>query len=198
MLQKETIRKLAEIQIGYQLREKPKADKAGEVLLIQLKDINASRTHLELSDETVRFDPERDITKQLLNDGDVLFMGKGSKPFACPVRDLPGPAVATGMFFILRPDAQRVLPEYLAWALNREQTLRRMLVASGTGVAMPVIRRRVLETLSILLPPLATQQKIGELLKLSDEEQELMSELAQQKKTLMKGVCEQLCEQTIY
>lgn len=198
MPQKETIRNLAEIQIGYQLREKPKANKAGEVLLTQLKDINASRTQLELSNETVRFDPERDITKQLLNEGDVLFMGKGSKPFACPVRSLPGPTVATGMFFILRPDAQRVLPEHLAWALNREESIRKMLVAAGTGVAMPVIRRSVLETLSIPLPPLETQQKIGTLLQLSSEEQELMSELAQQKKTLMKGVCEQLCEQTIY
>ncbi len=198
MPQKETIRNLAEIQIGYQLRTKPEGDDAGEVLLIQLKDINASRTQLELSDKTVRFDPERGITKQLLNEGDILFMGKGSKPFACPVRNLPGPAVATGMFFILRPDAQRILPEYLAWALNREQILRKMLIASGTGVAMPVIRRSVLETLSIPLPPLAIQQKIGALLKLSNEEQKLMNTLAKQKKTLMQGICEKLCDQTIY
>jgi restriction endonuclease S subunit len=192
MPQKETIRNLAEIQIGYQLREKPKADEAGEIRLIQLKDINASRTHLALSEETVLFDPERSIEKQLLKEGDVLFMGKGSKPFACPVHGLPSPAVATGMFFILRPDTKRVLPEYLAWALNREDNLRKLLVSSGTGVAMPVIRRSVLEEFSIPLPPMETQKIIGELLRLSDEEQELMIELAEQKKTLMQAVCRKL------
>lgn len=193
----ETIRELAEIQIGYQLRAKPKEAEAGAVLLIQPKDIHTSRSHLDLSEETVRFDPERSIEKQRLEEGYILFMGKGSKPFACPVCGLPGPAVASGMFFILRPDASRVLPDYLAWVLNREEHLRKMMTDSGTGVAMPVIRRKVLEELAVPLPPLNVQKKIGELLSLADEEQELLTELAEQKLVLMNGLCRQLMAGTI-
>ncbi len=192
MARKETIRNLTEIQIGYQLRKKPEGNEAGEILLIQLKDINASRTHLEISEETVLFNPERSIEKQLLEEGDVLFMGKGSKPFACPVRNLPGPAVATGMFFILRPDTGRVEPEYLAWVLNSRQVLEKLMIASGTGVAMPVIRRTELEKLNIPLPPLEIQRRIGELQELNRQEQNLMNELAEQKQILVEGICKTL------
>jgi restriction endonuclease S subunit len=195
MAQKETIRNLAEIQLGYQLRKKPEAAEAGEILLIQLRDINKDRTALEFSADTVRFNPERGIEKQLLTEGDVLFMAKGSKPFACTVRNLPGPAVANGMFFILRPDTQRVAPEYLAWALNREESIRALMIASGTGVAMPVIRRSVLEEFSIALPPLKIQQRIGELNRLAVEEQDLLEEIAEQKEKLIRAVCGKLCNQ---
>jgi len=195
MAQKETIRNLAEIQLGYQLRKKPEAAEAGEILLIQLRDINKDRTALEFSADTVRFNPERGIEKQLLTEGDVLFMAKGSKPFACTVRNLPGPAVANGMFFILRPDTQRVAPEYLAWALNREESIRALMIASGTGVAMPVIRRSVLEEFSIALPPLKIQQRIGELNRLAEEEQDLLEEIAEQKEKLIRAVCGKLCNQ---
>lgn len=185
-----TIRNLAGIQLGYQLRTKPEENRAGDVLLIQLKDVNKSRTRLEVTEGTVRFDPERSIEKQLLHEGDVLFMGKGSKPFACTVRGLTKPAVATGMFFILRPDTKLVLPDYLAWVLNQEKSLTSLLIASGTGVAMPVIRRRVLEEFSIPLPPLTIQRKISELQRLMAEEKDLLCELAAQREELIRGVCE--------
>jgi hypothetical protein len=191
----ETIRNLAEIHLGYQLRKKPETDEAGEILLIQLRDINKDRTELALSADTVRFNPERSISKQLLEEGDVLFMAKGSKPFACTVRNLPGPATATGMFFILRPNTQRVAPEYLAWALNRDEALRALMIASGTGVAMPVIRRSVLEEFLIPLPALKIQQRIGELKRLAEEEQDLLKELAVQKEKLIRAVCGKLCKQ---
>jgi restriction endonuclease S subunit len=192
MAQKETIRTLAEIQLGYQLRKKPEAAEAGGILLIQLRDINKDRTALEFSADTVRFNPERGIEKQLLTEGDVLFMAKGSKPFACTVRNLPGPAVANGMFFILRPDTQRVAPEYLAWALNRDEAVRALMNASGTGVTMPVIRRSVLEEFTITLPPLEIQQRIGELNRLAEEEQELLKGLAEQKEKLIRAICEEI------
>ncbi|MDD2236923.1 MAG: restriction endonuclease subunit S [Kiritimatiellae bacterium] len=194
MPRNETIKNLVEIQIGYQLRQKPKADDDGKILLIQLKDINTSRTQLEFTEETLRFDPKRSIERQLLEEGDVLFMGKGSKPFACVVRNLPAPAVATGMFFILRPKMKRILPEYLAWVLNSKRTLDTLMIASGTGVAMPVIRRTELEKVSIPLPPLETQKKIGELQELNRQEMDLINQLSEQRQILTEGICRSLME----
>ena len=191
MAQKETIRNLVQIQLGYQFRSKPEGDEHGSVKLIQVKDILPDRSGI-LSDKALRFEPDRDPTKQLLQEGDVLFMGKGSAPFVCTVRGLTGSTVAGGMFFILRPDTQRVLPDYLAWVLNDKRTLEKLMIACGTGVAMPVIRRKELEKVQVSLPPLELQKKISELLKMKAQEQDLMKELAEQKEILTEGLCKKL------
>lgn len=196
MTQFESIGTLAEIRAGYQHRPKDELDENGEFLLIQQKDIHADRAGVSFS-TTARISPERDASKQRLQEGDVLFMGKGRTPFGCAVIDLPEPAVASSAFFILRPDTTRILPGYLAWVLNREKTRHELLKAAGTGVAMPVIRRRELEEQAIPLPPLDTQRKIAELHRLMAEEKELMQELADQKSQLIRGACEQLIRKTI-
>ncbi|QBG48273.1 restriction endonuclease subunit S [Verrucomicrobia bacterium S94] len=193
MTPKEAIGKLAEIQIGYQFRSKPKADENGSVKLIQIKDILPGRNGIH-SDSALRFEPERNPNKQLLQEGDVLFMGKGTAPFACRIMKLTGPTVAGGMFFILRPDTQRILPEYLSWVLNNKQTLEKLKIASGTGVAMPVIRRKELERLTIPLPPLENQQRIGEIQALKELEQNLMKDLTKQQQLLADGICKKLME----
>jgi restriction endonuclease S subunit len=192
-MQTETIRSLTKIQLGYQFRSKPEGDENGSVALIQIKDILPNRSGIDWATPLL-FEPDRDPTKQLLQEGDVLFMGKGSAPFACTVRGVTGPTVAGGMFYILRPDTRRVLPDYLAWVLSNEQTLEKLKIASGTGVAMPVIRRSELEKLKIPVPPLETQQRIGELQELSRREMDLVNELAEQKQILAEGVCKKLME----
>ncbi len=193
MAQKETIRNLVQIQLGYQFRSKPKGDKNGNVTLIQIKDIRPDRSGVA-TEGALRFNPERDPTKQLLKEGDVLFMGKGSAPFVCTVRDLTGPTVAGGMFFILRPDTERILPDYLAWVLGHREIFEKLHIASGAGVAMPVIRRSELEKVQIPLPPLQIQKRIGDLLALEAQEQNLMTELAKQKQSLTEGICKKLME----
>jgi len=164
------------------------------VQLIQIKDILPDRSGILPGGSALRFEPDRDPTRQLLQEGDVLFMGKGSAPFACAVHDLPGPMVAGGMFFILRSDTNRILPDYLAWCLSQKETLRTLTIASGTGVAMPVIRRTELEKVQVPLPPLELQKKISELLELEAQAQNLMNELAKQKHLLTDAVCRNLTE----
>ena len=189
------IKDLADIQLGYQFRTRVEGHPKGMMLLVQVKDVNRARREVDFT-SALRFYPERDTTKQLLKPGDVLFMGKGSAPFACVVRDLPGPAVAGGMFFILRAKPRRVFPDYLAWALGQEKTMRALMVASGTGVAMPVIKRSVLEDFRIPLPPLAVQQRIADLARLALDEQELLQEIADQKRALIQVVCERMSKPT--
>jgi hypothetical protein len=193
MNQKQPIAKLAGIQLGYQFRSKPEGDENGNVSLIQIKDILPDRSGIRPG-TALRFKPERDASKALLKEGDVLFMGKGTTPFACIVRELTRPAVAGGMFYILRPDTRRILPDYLAWVLNDKRTLKTLQIASGTGVAMPVIKRKELEQLAIPLPPIKAQQRIGELQELSRQEIALMSELSEQKQKLAEAVCRTLME----
>jgi len=190
-IQSDTVANLAEISAGYQLRFRPSEDKNGRVLLIQPRNINAERTAVNFN-EVLRFEPARNYSKALLKEGDVLFMGKGTAPFACAVYNMPTQSIAAGNFFILRPDEKRILPEYLAWMLNRKKIRETLLIASGAGVLMPVVRKKDLEDLKIPLPPLEMQKKIIELHRLMAEEKWLMRELAEQKELLIRGVCKKL------
>lgn len=189
------IGKIAEIRAGYQYRPTDEVDENGEFLLIQQKDVLPDRTGITFS-KAERINPNREYSKQLLTEGDVLFMGKGRYPFGCAVTQPPAQTIASGAFFILHPDTARILPEYLAWIINLKQTRHELHTAAGAGVAMPVVRRKELEEQPIPLPPLSIQQKIVELHRLMAEEQSLMRKLAKQKEILNRGICQKLISGT--
>ena len=185
---------VADIRAGLPFRSRPEAAENGSTVLVQQKNVNESRTALNFA-ETLRFTPERDISSHYLCEGDVLFMGKGHSIFACAVNKLFCNTVATGLFFVLsitQDNKERVLPEYLAWALNRKSVREELLLASGSGVSMPVVRRKVLEELKITLPPIETQQNIVDLHLLSVKEKNLMEELAEKRGILINTACEGL------
>lgn len=196
MTQLETIGALAEIKAGYQHRPADELAENGTFLLIQQKDILPDRTGISYA-QAARISPKRKHTRQLLQDSDEVFMNKGLAPFGCAVRELPEPAIASSAFFILSPDATRILPEYLAWMLNREQTRHELFNSAGIGAAMPVIHRKALEEQSIHLPPMETQQAIAELIRLVAVEKSILLQLAEQKGLLIDGVCEKLISGTI-
>jgi hypothetical protein len=195
MARHNTIGSLAEVRAGYQHRLAEELSESGAFLLIQQKDILSNRSGVDY-DQAARISPQRSHAKQVLREGDVVFMNKGHAPFACAVRELPEPAIASSVFFILRPDTVRILPEYLAWVLNRRQTRHEMLRAAGSGSAMPVIHRKALEGQGIPLPPMETQCAIAALVRLVAEEKEILLQLAEQKGLLVDGVCEKLISGT--
>lgn len=190
-MQYEALGALAEIKAGYQHRPMDELVDNGEYLLIQQKDVLPDRTGIAYA-QAARIAPERKHARQLLNDGDVIYMNKGQAPFGCAVRDLPGPAIASSAFFILSLDTTRILPEYLAWVLNREHTRHELYSVAGKGAAMPVVHRTALEGQMIPLPPMATQQAIAGLVRLVAFEKSILLQLAEQKGLLIDGVCEKL------
>jgi hypothetical protein len=54
---------------------------------------------------------------------------------------------------------------------------------------MPVVRRAVLESIDIPLPPIKTQKQVSEMTKLSQKEQDLYKLLAEKRKYLMTEIC---------
>jgi restriction endonuclease S subunit len=54
---------------------------------------------------------------------------------------------------------------------------------------MPVVRRAVLESIDIPLPPLKTQEQISEMNKLLQTEQDLYQKLAVKRKNLITEIC---------
>ncbi|MES1954026.1 hypothetical protein SAHY_05568 [Salinisphaera hydrothermalis EPR70] len=120
--------------------------------------------------------------------GDLVFRSRGEPNTAAVVSDaLVEPAVVIVPLFIVRPDRERVLPEYLAWAINQPDAQRR-LAAEAQGTSLRMIPIAVLKNLDIAVPDLHTQKKIVALDALARHEAHLLRQLAVRREQLVSAV----------
>lgn len=130
----------------------------------------------------------------LLEDGDILLVGKGFRIFAWTYVETIGPAVASSIFFVIRPDRKRVLSEFLTLTFNTSQT-QSYFQTLGAGSSIPSIRKSELEALPIELPPVEVQQKVIDIKKLYDHDMELSSRIMAEKKRLFQAITQNLIHQ---
>ncbi len=128
------LRDIAEIQIGYQHRDKGHPITTGSTgthRIIQIKDLDleepfkrevigrgGSAPYVWL-DNLYQVTPAGDAERYLVSQGDVLFLSRGQRTYAVPVLQALENTVASYYFYILRPDPDRIDPEYLAWFINQ-------------------------------------------------------------------------------
>jgi len=148
---------VADISAGYPFREKIFPEEGGDVVVVQIKDIDAS-TGLTVDDTLKLRSACGKFDKYLLAVGDVLFQARGNRhPVAVVAAPLVG--IASQGIHVLRPHASRVRPEYLAWCLNHPNTQAK-LKDSARGSYIPFIAKGDLETFSVQIPSLEMQDKI--------------------------------------
>src|SRR6266446_10668160 len=196
------LRDIAEIQIGYQHRDKghPIAmNSTGTHWIIQIKDLDLEeRFKSEIierggsapyvwPDSLYQVTPAGDAERYLVSQGDVLFLSRGQRTCAVPILQTLENTVASYYFYILRPDADRVDPEYLAWFIN-QPTTQACLERLQRGSHIKIIPKSAFEELEVVLPPLATQRAIVELERLRQKEAYTMSRLVQARKRLVNGL----------
>ena len=99
-----------------------------------------------------------------------------NKPELCGI-------VVPSHFAIIRVDERYALPGYVFWVLRREKNKITMMQNSSGSTAFGTISSGLISSLPITLLPLHEQQIIGELLYLSECEQELLQKLSEEKKT---------------
>jgi restriction endonuclease S subunit len=181
------IKTIAHIRMGATLRgrEATRPVPSGSVHLVRIGDVSQDGTLL--NDEFVRIEPNESIKEDMfLRLGDVLFPNRGTRTTALAYRlDLPH-TIAGAQFFVLRPDLEQALPEYLAWFLRTEEAAR-YFEGRRKGTYIQIIQRSDLAEMEIPLPPLDIQQKIVETAKLAVEERILSERLAILKWKLIKG-----------
>lgn len=90
--------------------------------------------------------------------------------------------VVPSHFAIVRVDKRRALPEYVFWSLRRDKNKMTMMQNSSGSTAFGTISSGLIASLPITLLSLQKQQIIGNLLRLSEREQELLNKLAEEKK----------------
>ena len=114
--------------------------------------------------------------------GDILV--RLSSPYTAVLIDQPDLCgiVVPSHFAIIRVDKRYATPEYIFWSLRRDKNRITMMQNSSGSTAFGTISSGLIASLPITLLPLHEQQIIGDLLRLSEREQELLNKLAKKKK----------------
>lgn len=165
------LKDIANILSGVYLRPSP----TGNIVYLQASDLQA----LPLVNTTLRVDFVPKLSRYMLQQGDILFAGKGTR-YLCQTFNLNIQAVPSTTLYIIRPDQKQVLPEYLCWFLNLPQT-ETAIKATQVGSSMPMIPKSALEELEVPVPDLATQSHILKIANLQQREQQLLSAIAEKR-----------------
>jgi restriction endonuclease S subunit len=168
---------VARVSTGYPFRRKVETEEGGDIVLIQIKDVDSTEGVSEGGTIVLRSEGGK-YEKHLLQGGDLLFQSRGSRhPVAVVEGGVRGIA-ATGLL-VIRPDPLRVMSGYLAWWLNHPQSQEKLTRGVARGTYIPFISKGELDAFLVALPALAVQARIVEVDRLQRLERKLGAQLEQ-------------------
>ncbi len=148
---------LLELFSGYSFRSKVVNNPGGDMEVIQMKNLEDGHSRIEK--DLTRIDSSVIPQKFLLHRGDILFLAKGANNYAIVYNlDLPK-AIAASAFFILRPDASKIIPDYLAWYIN-QKIVQQYLKENTAGTYIPNVNKNTILGINIQLPEILIQEKV--------------------------------------
>lgn len=173
------LKEIANIQFGYY----GQPSKDGTIPYLQAKHFNEFGQFIGDNDAFLKEDSK--AIGSLLQDGDVLFVAKGFRFFATLYKEEFGKAIASSIFFVLRPNKARVIPAYLVSVLNLPKNLLHFQ-QSGAGSSIPSIRKNELADFTFNLLPLEQQQNVVQLQELYLKDIRLTENLIKEKQKLFQ------------
>jgi len=185
MIKLKKLGELAEIRFG--IHAAP--FQQGKAEYLQVRQFN--ERGIKVSNSLDYIDIDKKNESHLLQDGDVLFVGKGSRIFSWCYRQKDKPAIASSIFFVLRLNANLVLPEYLTAILNAPQS-RAAFQLIGAGTNILSIRKSELGAFEIPLPSMERQILIANVAQLHQKEVELAQQIIEQKQNLYTALISNL------
>ncbi len=182
-----TLKIIAQARLGYHFRgaikDTPDVDSAG----VQIKNVDPVHDidwpALVNTSLTGRKEPD------WLQPGDVLFVARGSRNIAVCFDEMPGKAVCAPRYYLLRTRDNTVLPEYLAWYINKAPA-QRYFAQSAERSFIISIRRAVLEELPVSVLGLATQRTIAHLAVAARREKLITEQLIRNREQLLRLVAQ--------
>lgn len=174
---------LAEIRTGYPFRSRLEHDPAGDVVVIQMKDIDDA--NLLHPDYAIKVALPGGKERHLLQPGDLVFRSRGRSNSVALVAADMGAAVLVAPMLLIRPHG--ILPAYLHWYINSPGTqLELATLSEGTSVRM--ISKDAVQSLEVPVPSVAQQRQIVDIATLAQQEQILMMEIAMQRRRMAEGL----------
>lgn len=179
------IKDIAEVNSGLSFRGKIKADRAGEISVIQMRDL--MNDYSSIGDSCLAIDRNKVKEKHLLKKGDLLFIAKGNVNTAIYYNGSPENAVATSVFFVVRIDKNRAVPGYVQWYLNLSQS-QKHFKQNQTGTYTPAVKKDVVEEMQLTLPDLKVQEKISKIYALEAIESRILSKLQEMRSSCLNSL----------
>ena len=174
---------IADVRMGYPFRSRLEHEPAGDVAVIQMKDIDDAE--LRNVQDAIRVLLPEGKAHHLVHEGDLIFRSRGrSNSVALVTADI-GRAVLAAPMLLIRP--RGVVPAYLMWFINLPAT-QAALAALSEGTSVRMISKEALQDLNVVVPSLARQRQIVEVATLEHQEAALLADLAAQRKRLIDGV----------
>ena len=182
---KERLGRLAEIRTGYPFRERIDRVEDGNCRLVQMGDVRASAG--DVVDVQTRVALPDGPGKHVLHPGDVLFIGRGMRNEAATFAGEGGNVIAAPHLFVLRTQGWVAFPDYLTWWLNLPETQEKIR-AMRRGSALPFVPMSNLAALEVPLPSIEMQNHIAGIQRLSLQEQRLLGQIKECRRTLIDGL----------
>lgn len=177
---------VAAISAGYPLRGAVDDLQLGDVAVVQMRNVDAE-TGVSWADvQRIALPSKR--TPALLATGDVIFTTRGTRNFAVALNHVPGQAVCSPHFFVLRlHDPNQITPAFLAWQIN-QRPAQEYFQREATGSHILNIRREVIEKLPVSIPPLATQYTIMALAEAARAERTALTRLIDNRNQQLEAI----------
>lgn len=169
---------ISSISAGYSLRGKlPETSETG-VVLVQMKNISLSDGVCWADCAHISVTGKR--KPQWLQPDDILVTARGNNFHAVQIDrglvDNDVKALASPHFYVVRTKGEDILPEFLTWQLN-QASCQQYLEKNAEGSLYKSIRRTVLEDTPIIIPPLAKQRAVVNLLQVMKQEQRIIEQI---------------------
>lgn len=176
---------IAQLQFGFY----SKPEEGGNIAYLQAKHFNDRGKQSHNIDTFISIDKKKEV--HLLQEGDILLVGKGLKNFAWVYHKAVGPAIASSIFFVIKPDREKALPEFLNIIFNSPQ-IQSYFQTIGAGSSIPSIRKSELEALPLTLPPIDVQQRAIEIGRIHDQDMKISKQIMEEKQKLYQAVTHNL------
>jgi restriction endonuclease S subunit len=187
MIKMASVASVSDIRFGLYAQPEP----TGSAVYLQVRQFNDDGRLVIQPDEFMQVDKKAEA--HILKEGDVLFVGKGNRLFSWCYHQSDQPAVASSIFFVLRPDAHLVYPDYLAAFLNAPQS-KAAFQQIGGGTNIFSIRKSELGAFQIPLPSIQQQKRIAAIAQLHQQEIDLAQQIINQKKHLYTAIISKLIQ----
>lgn len=170
-----TLKEITTISAGYPLRGSAEALESGNTSFVQLKNTGPEGIDWE---SVSRLTLPGTKEPKWLTPQDIIFSARGTRNFASALTDAPEMTVCSPHFFVLSiKDADKILPEFLAWQINQKPA-QEYLKRSAVGTqAVSTIRRPALEALPVFVPPINEQKLIVKFYEAAKQEQAALQHL---------------------
>ena len=186
------LKDLATISSGATFRARIEASQAGNVRLIQMKDLGADNlVHLA---SCIRIEHPKPKPSQLAERGDIIFRSRGQSHTAALLNQAAASAIVAAPLFRIRADQAKVQPEFLLWWLN-QASAQAYFASRARGTMVQMISKQVLEELEVPLPALKQQARIADLFHLATREQQILENIKQSRALYTQAVLMQMTQE---